>query len=243
MRPSRTQAERRASSERRLLDATAKVIAERGTSSVSFADIAKVAGCSHGLPGYLFGSKVDLLLALVDDVTKALRAQVLDPVVEQRGLGAVLSAVRRFLESLARPTAYTRAMYVLLGEAPGAPTDLQEALRVYQDGVRQMFQRMVAEGIERGEVRPDVDPAAQAVILLALCRGIGQQVVLDPGTTDLEAVVADAVAAVTRALATEEWTASAASATAGDSDSAATGAADGSGATAGSAGTAGARAG
>ena len=68
MRSGRTQAERRASSERRLLDAAAKVIAERGTTSVSFADIAREAGCSHGLPGYLFGSKTDLLLALVEDV-------------------------------------------------------------------------------------------------------------------------------------------------------------------------------
>jgi AcrR family transcriptional regulator len=207
MRPSRTQAERRASSERRLLDATARVIAERGTSSVSFADIAKVAGCSHGLPGYLFGSKADLLLALVDDVLKELRAYVLDPVAGegQRGLGAVLAGMRRFLESLDRPTTYTRAMYVLLGEAPGATPELQEALQAYQEGVQRQFAELVVDGIERGEIRSDVDPEAQAVVLLGMARGIGQEVVLAPGTVELKAVIAEVEVMVTRTLATEEW--------------------------------------
>ena len=208
---SRTQAERRASSERRLLDATAKVIAERGTSSVSFADIAKEAGCSHGLPGYLFGSKVDLLLALVDDVLTTLRAQMVDPVRSQeQGIQVTLSALRAFLTSLAHPTRYTRAMYVLLGEAPGAPPELRQALQTYQEGVRQLFREGLVEGMERGEIRPDVDPDAQAALLLGLARGIGQQVVLDPGAIDLDAVVVEVATSVTRALATESWMAGAA---------------------------------
>ncbi|HEY8545332.1 MAG TPA: helix-turn-helix domain-containing protein, partial [Acidimicrobiales bacterium] len=100
VRSGRTQAERRASSERKLLDAAAKVIAERGTSSVSFADIAREAGCSHGLPGYLFGSKTDLLLALVDDVLREFRVLVEPAVGRQRGLPALLATCRVFLESL-----------------------------------------------------------------------------------------------------------------------------------------------
>jgi aminoglycoside phosphotransferase (APT) family kinase protein len=48
---------------------------------VSFADIAREAGCSHGLPGYLFGSKTDLLLALVDDVLREFR--ILDAIKDE----------------------------------------------------------------------------------------------------------------------------------------------------------------
>lgn len=203
---SRTQAERRASSERRLLNATAVVIAQRGTGSVSFADIAKEAGCSHGLPGYLFGSKADLLLALVDDVFRELRAHTVDVVrPREQGLGATLSALRRFLNLLARPTPYTRAMYVLLGEAPGAPPELQKALRAYQESVRDLFREAVAEGIEAGEIRPEIDPDAQAVVLLGMARGIGQQVVLHPGSVDLDAVAVEVLSMVTRALAVDGW--------------------------------------
>jgi AcrR family transcriptional regulator len=202
MPPTRTQAERRASSERRLLDATALVIAERGTTSVSFADIAKVAGCSHGLPGYLFGSKVDLLLALVEDVLTQLRAWLVDPVVaRQRGLSATLGVLRTFLGTLADPTPHTRAMYVMLGEAPGAPPDLRRALQEYQEGVRRLFRQLLTEGIAGGEIRADVDPDAQAVVLLGLARGIGQQLVLDPDAVSLEAVTSEVMATVARALA------------------------------------------
>jgi AcrR family transcriptional regulator len=197
----RTQAERRASSERKLLDTTAQLIAERGTTSVSFADIARAAGCSHGLPGYLFGSKTDLLLALIDDVLRALRRQTFDPATRQtQGLTSVAAALRAFVESLARPTSYTRAMYVLLGEAPGGPPEVRAALVAYQDGVRGVFRDMVREGIDRGEVRPDVDPDDQAVLVLGLARGIGQQVVLDPASVDVRTVAPAVADAVTRWL-------------------------------------------
>src|SRR5262245_53752766 len=87
----RTQAERRATSEQKLLEATARVVARRGNTGVSFADIAREAGCSHGLPGYLFGSKTDLLLALVEDSLVRFRDELAAPAVGgERGLRALL---------------------------------------------------------------------------------------------------------------------------------------------------------
>jgi AcrR family transcriptional regulator len=187
-----------------LLDATAQVIADRGTSGVSFADIAKAAGCSHGLPGYLFGSKSELLLALVDDVLRALRSQLFEPAIAgERGLMAVTDALRAFLESLVRPSSYTRAIYVLLGEAAGGPPELHAALVAYQDGLQAYFRQMVEDGVARGEIRPDVDPAVEAVVLVGLARGIGQQAVLEPGSVDARAVAAETVAWVTRSLAVD----------------------------------------
>jgi AcrR family transcriptional regulator len=202
----RTQAERRASSERKLLDAAARLIAERGTSSVSFADIAKAAGCSHGLPGYLFGSKTELLLALVDDVLVVLRTEMFEPAIgEERGLLAIREALRVFVESLARPTRYTRAMYVLFGEAAGSPPELRNALAGYQNDLRRIFRHMVVQGIERGEIRPDLDPEVQSVWILGVARGIGQQAVLDPTTLDIPAVAVAVAEMVTRALAVDGW--------------------------------------
>src|SRR5215207_837661 len=75
-RPRRTQAERRAASENRLLSAATKLIAERGTTAVGFGEIAKAAEVSHGLPSYLFGTKSGLLCALVDRYTGSIRSEL-----------------------------------------------------------------------------------------------------------------------------------------------------------------------
>jgi AcrR family transcriptional regulator len=187
-----------------LLDAAATVIAERGTTSVSFADIAREAGCSHGLPGYLFGSKTDLLLALVNDVLRGFRVVLVEPAVgAARGLPALLVMMRVFLESLGRPWPYTRAMYVMIGEAAGAPPELQAALNHHQDAARQLIVDSLREGIDLGQVRPDVDPAAQAVVLFGLLRGIGLQALMDPGAVDVKSVTAEVLTSVERSLAAE----------------------------------------
>jgi len=205
-RQGRTQAERRATSEQRLLNATARVIAQRGTTSVSFADIAKVAGCSHGLPGYLFGSKTDLLLALVQDVLERFRTDLVAPAVgDDRGLPALLGMQRAFLESLARPLPYTRAIYVMMSETPALAPELQAAIRGHQEGARRMARDRMLEGIERGEIRPDIDPDAQAALWFGTMRGIGQQVLLDPDAIDVRAVTEEAIEAMTRALASDGW--------------------------------------
>jgi AcrR family transcriptional regulator len=206
VRSGRTQAERRATSERRLLDAAAKVIAQRGTTSVSFADIAKEAGCSHGLPGYLFGSKTDLLLALVDDVLREFRVVLVNPAIgKSKGLTALLGMLRVFLESLERPYPYTRAVYVMIGEAAGAPPELQAALNHHQDAARQLIVDALEEAVEMGEVRPDVDPQAQAVVIFGLLRGIGLQSLMDPASVDVQAVTEEVLASTERALAVEGW--------------------------------------
>jgi AcrR family transcriptional regulator len=205
-RQGRTQAERRATSEQRLLNATARVIAQRGTTSVSFADIARVAGCSHGLPGYLFGSKTDLLLALVQDVLERFRADLVAPAVgDARGLPALLGMQRAFLESLVRPLRYTRAIYVMMSETPALAPELQAAIRAHQEGARRMARDMMIEGIELGQIRPDIDPDAQAALWFGTMRGIGQQVLLDPDAIDVRAVTEQAIAAMTRTLASEGW--------------------------------------
>jgi AcrR family transcriptional regulator len=205
-RQGRTQAERRATSEQRLLNATARVIAQRGTTSVSFADIAKVAGCSHGLPGYLFGSKTDLLLALVQDVLERFRTDLVAPAVgDDRGLPALLGMQRAFLESLARPLPYTRAIYVMMSETPALAPELQAAIRGHQEGARRMARDRMVEGIERGEIRSDIDPDAQAALWFGTMRGIGQQVLLDPDAIDVRAVTEEAIEAMTRTLASEGW--------------------------------------
>jgi AcrR family transcriptional regulator len=181
-------------------------VAERGTTSVSFAEIAKVAECSHGLPGYLFGSKTDLLLALVDDALERFRTDMVAPAIgDARGLPALLGMLRAFAESLHRPLPYTRAIYVMMGETAGLAPELQSAIRQHHEQARRLVHDTLLEAIGRGEVRPDIDAAAHAALWFGMLRGLGQQVLLDPGAIDVQAVTDQAVAAMTRALAADGW--------------------------------------
>jgi AcrR family transcriptional regulator len=203
-RPARTQAERRAASERRLLDAAATVIAERGTTSVSFAAIAEAAGCSHGLPGYLFGSKTGMLLALLQTALDRFRDEVVPAEVRGRGgLEAVLGVLRAFLDSLDRPLPYTRAIQVMIGEASGSAPELRDALNAHHATARGWLRDALIDGIERGEVRPGVDAGATATVLLGTLRGITTQVLLDPGAVDVAAVTAEVLDVTRRSLAVD----------------------------------------
>lgn len=201
---SRTQAERRAASERRLLRVTAELIAQRGTSTVGFGEIAKAAGCSHGLPSYLFGTKAGLLQALLNDFLRRFRSEALEPAVRgATGLRALLIAARVFLDGLERPWAETRAVYVLQGEALGSTAELQAALADYNVTLRAMAEAWIVEGIAEGDIRPEVKPDVGAALILGALRGVGHQYVTDPFAFDLGALTVGVLDSLVRSLAVE----------------------------------------
>src|SRR2546430_435687 len=150
----RTQAERRAASQERLLEAAATLVATRGTARASLGDIAATAGCSRGLPTYLFGSKEGLLLALADYLVERFRTRLFEPALEQRrGLPALLIWLRVYVQGLRGPELQVRAACVLLGEALGSEPAFLPAINRLHRNVRSMVEHYLREGVERGEVR------------------------------------------------------------------------------------------
>src|SRR5579859_7195148 len=59
-----TQPQRRAAAERRVLDATARLIAQGGSSMLTLADVGREAGYSRGIVTHHFGTKEALLARL-----------------------------------------------------------------------------------------------------------------------------------------------------------------------------------
>jgi AcrR family transcriptional regulator len=197
----RTQAERRAASEERLLEAAATLVATRGTARASLGDIAATAGCSRGLPTYLFGSKEGLLLALADYLVDRFRIRLFEPALEQRrGLPALLIWMRVYVDSLRGPEIQVRAACVLLGEALGSEPAFLPAINRLHRNVRSMVEHYIVEGIEQREIRADVDPAAQAALLIGTLRGISLLAVTDPDSLDLDALSGELVDATERSL-------------------------------------------
>lgn len=200
----RTQAERRAESQRALLDAATRLIAARGSSRASFADIAAEAGCSHGHPHYLFGNKTRMLQALIEDLANRLDDELFAPALRgATGLAAIERAARAFLRSLARPWATTRALYVLLGESLGSSRELRPALNAYHARLRATVARWIEEGQARGEIRGELDPAVGAAVIVGTLRGIGFQALADPNALDVGAVTETTIDALVRGLRAE----------------------------------------
>ncbi|HLM65417.1 MAG TPA: TetR/AcrR family transcriptional regulator [Acidimicrobiales bacterium] len=197
----RTQVERRAASESRLLAASARLIAERGTTAVGFGEIAKAAGVSHGLPSYLFGTKSGLLCALVDRYTGSIRSELVSLGLDDAsGLAAIESAMRLVLGTLREPWPQARALNILLGEALGPDANLRSAVNRYHGEVRTMVSGWMREGIEAGEIRPDVRPDEQATLWIAVLRGVSCQAMADPETLDVDAVADELSSSMRRVL-------------------------------------------
>ena len=197
----RTQAERRAASEERLLEAAATLVATRGTARASLGEIAANAGCSRGLPMYLFGSKEGLLLALADYLVERFRTRLFEPALEERrGLPALLIWLRVYVDGLRGPELQVRAACVLLGEALGSEPAFLPAVNRLHRNVRSMVEHYLREGIERGEVRRDIDPVAHAALLIGTLRGVSLLAVTDPDSLDLDALASELVRTTERAL-------------------------------------------
>jgi len=183
----RTQAERSDQSGRRLLDATANVVAEKGVSAATFEAIGRRAGYSRGLATQRFGSKQGLIEALIADLHEQQEAMLAaHHVGELSGLEALLEYVDLYLRHL-RDWAATRAYFMLLAGAVADASDLRAAFERSHDRVRGKLVKLIARGQAAGDLRREVDADSAALMVGSLLLGVSIQWLVDPAT-DLDAI-------------------------------------------------------
>jgi AcrR family transcriptional regulator len=183
-----------------MLRAALKLIGQRGYRGTSLAAIGEEAGYSRGLVNERFGSKDGLLWVLVKNMLRAYRREVRASEGAKVGiekLCSILDAHRRSVER----NEPIRALYALMFEALGPIPQLQQEFQRLHDGFRGSIEKTVREGIAAGAIRADVDPAAQAVLLLAALRGIGFQWLLESGAFSLDAAYSELKQNLRRSLA------------------------------------------
>ena len=169
---------------RRLLDAAAKVFAERGFEGARISEIAAEAGVTPGAIYNHYKSKADLLLAAIQTQSDHEIASVLGG-DEEVGVLDLLS-----LSGAALDTRRGRRRGSLLVEAIVASRRDPKVARVLSKAVggrEDVFADLVAMGQASGQVDGDVDP--QAVARLCLMLGLGSLLVgaLDLPPTDQSA--------------------------------------------------------
>jgi AcrR family transcriptional regulator len=190
-RPRITQTQRRARSEQRILDATIRLIAERGTVATTLGEVGEAAGYSRGLAAHLFGTKENLLIRAAQTIMGRPCAQGLFGVDPAGGFATFLNAGKQWFPLAAREPEEVRALLVLTSEAiVGHATKNFRAraatVAALDNETRQHIRRVLEAGVARGEVRSDIDLDIEAVLILSALRGITSQWLVSPASIDLE---------------------------------------------------------
>jgi AcrR family transcriptional regulator len=175
-------------STRRLLDAAAELVAERGYAGATIAAIGERAGYSRGLVSARFRSKDNLMWALVQRTTDVWFSRLLSPPDAGTGLERLLELVEVIGDHAAADAQALRVLERLIFEASGTNHELQERFVESQRHMVSTFADVVRRGITDGSVKAGVDPVAEAELLVATLRGISYQWFLYPDDIDIPAL-------------------------------------------------------
>jgi len=189
-RPRRTQAERVAESDARMLEAATRLIASRGYTHTTLEAIGVEAGYSRGLVQHRFGSKDKLLAALVRKVADDHRQLLLPRLRGLSGLPAIECEIDAYLEGMDDPPMHSRAFFVLMLESIGPAPQIRAVFAQISARWHTALAGQIVKGQQQGRIRRDADPAMEAQLIIATVRGLRTQSMLAPETSDIAAAIA-----------------------------------------------------
>lgn len=196
----KTQAERRSESERSLLDAAIDVIVEQGVGAVTFESLGRTSGLSRGLVSHRFGSKQNLISALLNDLSE--RQEVL---ARERGLDdmpgfeAVKSYVDWCLQDLAQHK-YARAYFMLLSSSVAEANAMRTGFQEVHANAEARLHNWIKKGQAEGAIRDDIDAGNTALMIGCLLFGFSMQLLVDPNL-DVNPMRASCIAMLHNSLA------------------------------------------
>ena len=191
----RTQQERRAQTERKVVAAATALVAEHGSRALTLAEVGAAAGYSRGIVSHHFGNRENLLRAVMRDA----QAFTLPEPGESAGVW-LAQTVRAYLRNVTSRRPAARAFLQMWAEAIAADPVLRPLYAQHDASFRRLLADKVREGIRDGSVRADADPEAMAVSLIGLLRGIALQLISTPPPTRVKAIIDEAERSTRRAL-------------------------------------------
>lgn len=169
-------------STRRLVQAAAELIAERGYDRTTLAAIGKRAGYSPGLVTLHFGSKEGLVWAVIE--TMIIGYWRRDSLRGSIGRASGPDYVHRLCEELRasarRDPVSQRAMFALTMEGVRPGSVFHERVRALLREQRRIVARRLRRGQEQGSVRADLDVDQMADVITSGLRGAAFYWLLDP---------------------------------------------------------------
>ena len=178
--PRRTQAERTAESDRRMLDAAIHLIATQGYSATTLEAIGAEAGYSRQLVSQRFGSKDKLLETMISNHAEHLNERALALRQNLTGLQSLFVEIDSYLRALDSPSIQSRAFFVLMLESVGPAPQFRPAYAAITARWEERLVEQIEAGQQQGSLRPDIDARTEARLLIATLRGIRVQSLMDP---------------------------------------------------------------
>jgi len=187
--PRRTQAERVAESDRRMLDAAIQLIATQGYSATTLEAIGSEAGYSRQLVTQRFGSKDRLLETVIGNHADMLRRRAEATRHNLSGLEGLYAEVDSYLRALDAPSIQSRAFFVLMLESVGPAPQFRPAFAAITARWEEGLVQHITQAQQQGSMRPDVNPRTEARLLIAALRGTRIQSLMDPEHSDVSAAM------------------------------------------------------
>ncbi|MFC9897099.1 TetR/AcrR family transcriptional regulator [Nocardia sp. NPDC127579] len=201
----RTQQERTAQAERALLDAAATLFARRGVERTSLADVGVHAGYSRGLVNHHFGSKAALVERLARDIQEEFVREIISRIDESDddAVEIIAGMVGDYLNGLVEHEETARAFFVMWSAAIPREAALRPVMAPDDARFRLGVEGVLRNGQKQGSVDPALDPAATALTIVGLLRGVVAQYLVTPATYDLAAAIESSRRFVRRGLSPE----------------------------------------
>jgi len=154
-----------------ILSAAERLLAQKGWSQTTFADICKEAGISNGVLTYHFKDKDEILLAVLQKVSCDMEDKNY-PLLEtlQSLQDKIAQVVRANVIATDEQREFCLLSLHLLSLATQRPEIAQWTQQVHNESI-QRTQSAVAEAIEQGQIEQR-DPAAVTAVLMMLLSGI-----------------------------------------------------------------------
>lgn len=196
----RTQLERRAEAEARLLATARQLIARRGWTGTTLAEVGEAAGYSRGLAGHYFGSKTGLLRVITQQINDAFFNELKKAAPVNPGLEAIVSFVTVYLSRRDAEWINTRALLLLMTEALLDASENTDQMVNYNTSVLKYLEDHIRVGITNGEIDKAVSPVVGAEFIVGTLRGVMLQRLLRGGDVGAAMLRKNLVSMIRRAL-------------------------------------------
>ncbi|MGR8949918.1 MAG: TetR/AcrR family transcriptional regulator [Gammaproteobacteria bacterium] len=176
----RTQAERTAESDQRMLQAAIGLLVEKGTAKTTLKDVGERAGYSRGLASYRFGSKAGLFGFIIRAVGEDWLNELQTAVTDKVGVEAIHAATDAHYRFVSESADRIRAFYLLWFDSIGPQPEMHEVISKVHERRRADVANWIRDGIRSGAIAREVDVAGIADQFCAAIIGIVYQWLATP---------------------------------------------------------------
>lgn len=182
--PRQTQAERRETAERAILEAAATIVADKGLEDLTLNAAGELAGYSRALPAHYFKTRSALLEALADHIMAGYTERLRTAPMATDGLERLCDVIIFCIDDAVENTTAVRAYQTIIAGGLNRPELQPTVERMTRQSIDDLA-GLIREGRDKGEVRADARPRAEASLIVASMRGVLFQWLISPDHVSL----------------------------------------------------------